>query len=497
MNTVGELGGYTLLREIGRGTMGTVYLASSPGLDSVHVAIKRLPVFGSDEDMRRLRREAETMSELNHPHIMAVLDVIDDGNGIAFVMPFAEGGTLQQRLQNGPLSEVEMVAVVAPIADALAFAHSRGILHRDVKPSNILFTSEGVPVLTDFGIARNSSQTNITRTDIAIGTAGYLDPDLADGAEPSARSDQYALGVVAYESLLGKSPFVGATPLAVLRHADRGDHELLDFATYGATARIIERSFHRNPQRRFNSLQGFAEALRHPSAYFDPGASEEFRVAKVDVHVGQSDETNVDATRAFRRQQTVSNLAEATPTRPSKRRQLVITGAAVVAAFGLGGAIVATRTEQAPTLAKLPEPKLPKCDPQATTQCVLKAIKTPNGVSVSFANGKEQQFDIGDAQDAVRVNNWFCGEKATVALYRPSSGVIYYANNWPVDNAQIELLADNTGIKNAKVWVGDFNNDECADLALELNGKRTWFLPVTQTSRLQRVATPALEQKSS
>jgi eukaryotic-like serine/threonine-protein kinase len=138
MNERGGLADYTIEREIGRGTMGAVYLARTPAPESLEVAIKRVPTFGSAEDRERLRREAETMAQLDHPNVMAVLDVLDDGEGIALVMPYAANGNLTKRLAMGALSPEVTKNVILPIGEALASAHDRGILHRDVKPSKTL-----------------------------------------------------------------------------------------------------------------------------------------------------------------------------------------------------------------------------------------------------------------------------------------------------------------------------------------------------------------------
>jgi serine/threonine protein kinase len=567
MSELGELAGYKLLRELGRGTMGTVYLARTPK-DDFSVAIKRVHVLGSEEDRARLRREAEIMVELDHPNIMAVIDVIEDSNGIALVMPYAEGGTLAQRIQKGPMRAEEVAAIIGPIASALATAHTRGVLHRDVKPSNIVFTSDGLALLTDFGIARDNEHQTITRTDFAIGTAGYLDPDIADGAQPNPGSDQYALGVVAYEALVGLPPFAAPTPLGVLRNSDRGDHQVLDPSRFGPLATVIERSFSRQPQRRYSSMQSFCDALTdlYPDAVPNNSARAEVRVsvapettspaptssaptspaqidtsesmfappapmfeaptdrasdtgvrygmpaqhgqtgdvsmidADLDAEYGNGNES-IDATQTFRRRQTPAALADATPARPSKKRGILALVGAVIISAGIGGGLALTKREKPINLVSLPSPTLPKCDAQTSAQCVATVNRINSGIAVSFANGSSITFDIGQQNDAIRVNNWFCGERATLALYRPSTGVIYYARDWPVDKTTpTELAADFTGIKNAKVGVGDRNRDGCADIALDVDGKRTWFIPVLFRNRLQRVpvaSVPATSNKAA
>ena len=492
MNERGGLADYTIEREIGRGTMGSVYLARTPAPELLEVAIKRVSTFGSAEDRERLRREAETMAQLDHPNVMAVLDVLDDGEGIALVMPFATNGNLTKRLALGTLSPEVTKAVILPIGEALASAHDQHILHRDVKPSNIVFTAEDMPLLADFGIARNALQANLTRTDLAIGTAGYLDPDQADGAEPGPLADQYALGVVAYECLTGSSPFVAATPMGVLRNADKGVFPPLDRTTIGPMAEVVERSFARNPADRFPTMWDFVSALSDPAAYVAnrPPPFAAFGASALDEE--NVSDLGDDATRSFRRQSRAEQLNEATPVKPSRKRALRATAVGLGLLVAGGGGLAAVRANSAASLRSLGVPKLPTCNAQSTTQCVNAVVRTNKGVDVTFASGTKSSYIVGDPNDALRAGNWFCGERATLAVYKPNTGVIYFFNTWPTGDAVIdtatslEAIADQTGIIGAQVGVGDTNGDKCADIALDLDGARTWFAPNAQTKRLVR-----------
>ena len=495
MNERGGLADYTIEREIGRGTMGAVYLARTPGPDSFEVAIKRVPTFGTAEDRERLRREAETMAQLDHPNVMAVLDVLDDGQGIALVMPYAGNGNLTKRLTLGTLNPEATTKVILPIGEALASAHDRGILHRDVKPSNIVFTAEDTPLLADFGIARNATQANLTRTDLAIGTAGYLDPDQADGAEPGPLADQYALGVVAYECLTGASPFAAATPMGVLRNADKGTFAPLHRAEIGPMADVIERSFARNPVDRFPDMWEFVSALRDPETYVANRPPQSFAGTE-DLDdsqtSGQATGFPADATRTFSRQSRSAHLDEATPVKPSRKRTFRAAGVGLGLLLAAGGGFAAIKASNDKNLRSLGVPALPTCNTQSTTQCVSTVVKSNSGIDITFASGTKTSYLVGAPNDALRVGNWFCGERATLALYRPNTGVIYYFNTWPtgdetIDSSRpLEAVADQTGIIGAQVGVGDTNGDKCADIALDVDGKRTWFAPNAQTKRLVR-----------
>jgi len=243
--------------------MGTVWRARQVASDGRVVALKRVPA-GDPLLAERLRREGRALARLDHPHVVRVLEIVPDGDGVVIAMQYAPGGSLADRLaRQGRLAPGDAVAVLAPIADALGSAHRHGIVHRDVKPSNILFTSDGEPLLSDFGIARSSAERPLTAPDVrGLGTAEYLDPAVADGATPDARSDVYALGTVAYEVLAGRRPFAGGPPLAVLRAADRGQAPPLGPDVPPALARVVATAMARDPRDRYPDAGSFADALR-------------------------------------------------------------------------------------------------------------------------------------------------------------------------------------------------------------------------------------------
>ncbi|HEY8545509.1 MAG TPA: serine/threonine-protein kinase, partial [Acidimicrobiales bacterium] len=197
-----RLGDYQLQVPIGSGSSGTVWKALLDGPIPQTVAVKRLRGPAPEpDDIVRLRREAMVLRDLDHPHIVRMIAVLPDGDGLAICMQFANGGSLEALLaERGRLRPGEVVAVAAPIADALASAHRRDIFHVDVKPANILFTSDGEPLLGDFGVARTLGRltTALGGDTATAGTAHYLAPELLDGAAPDARSDVYSLGVVCY-----------------------------------------------------------------------------------------------------------------------------------------------------------------------------------------------------------------------------------------------------------------------------------------------------------
>ena len=211
------LGGrYRLHRELARGGMATVWEAEDKVLTR-RVAIKVLhPHLAGDHAFRtRFRREAVAAAKLAHPHIVTTYDTGRDGDFAYIVMELVEGTTLARLLKDdGPMPVSKVVDVGVQVADALACAHANGIVHRDVKPANILLREDGHVKVADFGIAKAGMGGDLTRTGVVMGTAKYLSPEQVSGNPADAGSDIYALGIVLYEMLSGSPPFIGETELS-------------------------------------------------------------------------------------------------------------------------------------------------------------------------------------------------------------------------------------------------------------------------------------------
>src|SRR6478735_1778586 len=211
---------YELRRRIGRGGMAEVYLARDRELDRP-VAVKILfAEFATDESfVARFRREAQSAANLNHPNIVGVYDWGKERGTYYIVMEYVDGRSLSEVLRaEGPLHPHRAAEVAADVAGALGFAHRNGVVHRDVKPGNVIITTTGQVKVADFGIARairDGAQENLTQTGSVMGTATYFSPEQAQGKAVDPRSDLYSLGVVLYEMVCGAPPFQGDSPVAI------------------------------------------------------------------------------------------------------------------------------------------------------------------------------------------------------------------------------------------------------------------------------------------
>lgn len=219
---------YVVVRRLGRGGMGVVDLATAP--DGTEVALKRLSLHGTPDEVARararIRREAEVLGSLDHPGIVRLLDVVDDGDDVVLVMPYLPGGSLHERVTTGgPLAPEAVQALADRLLDALAAAHRQGIVHRDIKPENVLFAADGDPRLVDFGVARATDHTiGLTATSMVVGTPGFMAPEQARGEEAGAASDVFSLGATLLFALTGEGPFgpIAADPRVLMHRAATG-----------------------------------------------------------------------------------------------------------------------------------------------------------------------------------------------------------------------------------------------------------------------------------
>ena len=257
---------YEILARVGGGAMGVVYQARDAKLGRL-VALKFLPQQWSHDESAKQRfvREAQAASATQHPNICTIHDIetADDGQ-LFIVMAFYEGATLKQRLESGPMAVDEALEIATQIADGLAKAHAQGVVHRDIKPGNVMLTEDGVRIL-DFGLATFVDALKLTAENASFGTPAYMSPEQVRGQAADARSDVWAVGVVLYEMLAGHVPFQGSHAEAIahaIRHEAPEPLRSLRPEIPEEVEQLVFRALHKDPSVRFQNGRTLARALR-------------------------------------------------------------------------------------------------------------------------------------------------------------------------------------------------------------------------------------------
>src|SRR5438876_10462126 len=254
---------YELEELVGTGGMSHVYKAHDRLLER-NVALKVLhPHFGDDEEyVERFRREARAAAQLSHPNIVTVIDRGEADGHQFIVFEYVDGENLKELIRRvGPLPVRKAVQLALAVAEGLAFAHEHGLVHRDVKPQNVLLNGEGEAKVTDFGIARSLDvEQGMTQTGTVLGTSNYIAPEQASGRPVDAHTDVYSLGVVLHEVLTGEVPFPGDNFVAVaMKHINEPPPDLLEKRPNVPlrVAAIVDRALQKDPADRFPSMHAF------------------------------------------------------------------------------------------------------------------------------------------------------------------------------------------------------------------------------------------------
>ena len=270
---------YDVIRPLGSGGMGEVYLARDRVLGrDVALKVLRRQYAGDAEFAERFKREAMSAASLSHPNIVQVYDRGETEEKASYIaMEYVPGGTLKERIsREGPLEAAEAAAVGAQVAEALGAAHERGMVHRDIKPQNVLLTAGGGAKVADFGIARAGSSVTISRTGSVMGTAGYMSPEQALGKPATPKSDLYSLGVVLYETLTGELPYTADNPIAVsMKHVNeplRPPIQLNPGIPYGMNA-LVTKLMAKDPEDRYSDAGELADDLLRVSRGLEPAAA--------------------------------------------------------------------------------------------------------------------------------------------------------------------------------------------------------------------------------
>ena len=251
---------YRLEAKLGSGGMSTVYLARDEVLDRpVAVKLMHREMTEQSDQLERFNQEARAVAKLSNPNVVAVIDAGEDNGRPYIVFEYVQGETLKQRISRiGALDATEALAYAVEVAQGLAVAHERRMVHRDVKPQNVLIDSTGMAKLTDFGISRQLSEEGVTEEGRVVGTTDYVAPEQAMGKEVDPRSDIYSLGVVLFEMFTGDVPFEAENQIGVaMKHVNEElpDVQMIRPDLSAASALVVEKSTTKNPEDRYETIE--------------------------------------------------------------------------------------------------------------------------------------------------------------------------------------------------------------------------------------------------
>jgi serine/threonine-protein kinase len=278
-------GRYELLELVGKGGMSSVFRARDRLLDRT-VAIKVLhPHLTADEEyVERFRREARSVAQVSHPNIVTVIDRGEDAGRQYIVFEYVDGENLKQLLERtGALPVRDALLLALQMARALSFAHQRGLVHRDVKPQNVLLNADGQAKMTDFGIARSIDVQGVTITGTVLGTSEYIAPEQARGQQVDSQTDVYSLGVVLYELLTGGVPYEGETFVTVaLKHVNEPTPSVLERRpdVPVRVSNAVERAMAKSPDERYGSMAELCDELEASLAELDPVSEEATMISR-------------------------------------------------------------------------------------------------------------------------------------------------------------------------------------------------------------------------
>jgi len=343
MTVIGTLIGdrFRLEEKIGSGGMSSVYRAFDPTLERwVAIKLMHRDISSDPDQLERFRREARAVARLNHPHVVTVIDAGEDDGAPYIVFEYIEGETLKERIRRlGRLPVSEAVAYAIEIARALACAHAHKLVHRDVKPQNVLLDGDGRAKVTDFGIARSLEAQGLTATGRVLGTTDYVSPEQALGHEVTEQSDIYSLGIVLYEMLTGEAPFKADTQVAVaMKHVREPlpDAQRRRPEISAALAAVVERATAKETANRYATIDEMVHDLEEVLA----------------IEAARMGETTGEATTVLR--SLSGDTADFAPQRLRRPRRTLFLSVLTLSLVAGAVAFLATRTERGPGETRTP-----------------------------------------------------------------------------------------------------------------------------------------------
>jgi serine/threonine protein kinase len=263
--TTKRIGDYEILKELGAGGMGKVYQVRNVITDRIEAMKVLLPDLAATPDLAaRFLREVKLTASLDHPNICSLRTAFSKDNQLYMVMEYVEGTTMAAKLDMGPLSVNDAVKYIGQVLSAVSYAHQRQIIHRDIKPANMMLTTQGVIKLMDFGIARSGDERGLTMTGTTLGSIGYMSPEQVKGDPVDARSDLYSVGIVLYEFVTGRRPFLANSEYSIMAaHLNQAPKPPLELnpGLPAALNEIILMAIAKDAAKRFQTADAFANAL--------------------------------------------------------------------------------------------------------------------------------------------------------------------------------------------------------------------------------------------
>ncbi|MFN2616883.1 MAG: protein kinase [Thermoleophilaceae bacterium] len=428
MNVIGTLigGRFRLEERIGSGGMSTVYRAYDPTLERwVAIKLMHRDISTDPDQLERFRREARAVARLNHPHLVTVIDAGEDDGAPYIVFEYVEGETLKERIRRlGRLPVPEAVAYAIEIGRALSCAHAHRLVHRDIKPQNVLIDPEGRAKVTDFGIARSLESQGLTAPGRVLGTTDYVSPEQALGQEVTEQSDIYSLGICLYEMLSGEIPFKADTQVAVaMKHVREPmpDVQRVRPEISAALAVVVERATAKETENRYPNVDEMVRDLEEVLA----------------IEVARAGETQGEATTVLR--SLSDDTAEFAPRRLRRPRRAVLVSALVAGAVAGLIAFLATRAEKGPGGALTP------------TAGSLSPVRLSSNAASDYdpyGDGEESPDQTQNAIDGNRTTYWDTEtyRAGLAGVHKPGVGLYLDASS-PISARRMDVVTPTPGFE--------------------------------------------------